>query len=264
MEVTATVAFPILSMQSLKIYKEHFSNLPGYFSEVSLVIWDSLLSHQRGCDVQGSLLEIGVFRGKSAAVLAIFTNENEDLALIDLSDNLQEAASNLDSFCSGTLRVIQARSDSVEASDWAKSEEPDFRWIHIDGEHTAKAVLSDLELSEQLLSDKGIICVDDFFSYQYPQITLATIDYLSAHADRLTLFLTGWNKAYLCRPEYAAENLLPYVRDNLVGDLQNRGFKKFTLYKTDYPDRYNCFGIGMIYPGRRLHGPDSEPDLIPI
>jgi hypothetical protein len=251
-------------MQTLSVFKEHFSTLPGYFSEVSLVIWDSLLSHQQRCGVRGSLLEIGVFKGKSAGALALFTRENEDLALIDLSDDLEEVASNLDSFCSGTVKAIQARSDAVEVSDWGKSEEPDYRWIHIDGEHTAKAVLSDLELAEQLLSDKGIICVDDFFSYQYPQITLATADFLSANAGRLTLFLTGWNKAYLCRPEYAAANLLPYVRDSLVGDLENRGYKKFTLYKTDYPDHYNCFGLGMIYPGRRLHGPDSDPDTIPI
>ena len=39
----------------------------------------------------------------------------------------------------------------------------DFRWIHIDGEHTAQAVSNDLAIAETLLSDRGILVLDDFF-----------------------------------------------------------------------------------------------------
>jgi hypothetical protein len=50
-------------------------------------------------------------------------------------------------------------------------------------------------------SPTGIICVDDFMSPRYPQITFTVCTFVELFCRELRMFLCGFNKAYLVRPE---------------------------------------------------------------
>lgn len=77
-----------------------------------------------------------------------------------------------------------------------------FRFFHIDGCHSGKNIYKDLSLVDNLVSSDGIVVVDDFFSFTYPQITESLYKYLQMNPYSFRIFCVGFNKAYLCRPEY--------------------------------------------------------------
>lgn len=135
-----------------------------------------------------------------------------------------------------------------------------FRWIHIDGEHTGHAVANDLTLANDLLSNEGLMCIDDFFNPAYPQISAATHMWLANHPFELELILCGDNKAYLSRPTYAYKYMEP-IRHQLSPELKTRGYTGFTLFKTPPTGDSNCWGIGSRRGDRDHCGPDADPDF---
>jgi hypothetical protein len=67
---------------------EKIDAIPGWFMFQSYCVWRALLDQQAG--TTGDLFEIGVWRGRSASVLASYRKGNEKLYLCDL--RLDEAA----------------------------------------------------------------------------------------------------------------------------------------------------------------------------
>src|SRR3954452_3184915 len=56
--------------------------IPGWFMFQSYCLWRALLDHQ--ATVAGDLFEIGVWRGRSASILAAYRKPDEKLYLCDL------------------------------------------------------------------------------------------------------------------------------------------------------------------------------------
>ena len=67
---------------------EKIDAIPGWFMFQSYCVWRALLDQQAG--TTGDLFEIGVWRGRSASVLANYRKGSEKLYLCDL--RLDEAA----------------------------------------------------------------------------------------------------------------------------------------------------------------------------
>src|SRR4051794_6026794 len=163
-----------------------FDNTPGWFYHESAGIWDTLLSYQEATNNIGNMLEIGVYQGKSAGMLALHRRGEESCVLVDVlplthvRHRIEQAVP--DAKC----EYLQEMSQFLLRHPFVREAARDFRWIHIDGEHSAQAVSNDLALAETLLSDRGIIVLDDFFSPCYPQITQALFRFLEANPGRLT------------------------------------------------------------------------------
>jgi hypothetical protein len=138
-----------------------------------------------------------------------------------------------------------------------------FRWIHIDGEHTGRAVTNDLEIARNFLSRDGIVCLDDFMSPAYPQITAATFAFLERHRDELTLFLAGFNKGYVCRTAQA-QAYLRFLQQKLFDELTRRNVDNVTVWKSTDPADMNCFGMTAKLLQVDVRGPDWAPDTISI
>ena len=137
-----------------------------------------------------------------------------------------------------------------------------FRWIHIDGEHSARAVINDLTIANSLLADGGIVCVDDYFNWLYPQVTEAVNRHVRENPDQFALFLCGYNKAYLARPHHV-HRWLEYCQGELAQDLESRGVEA-TLAKTTLPAEMNTFGMGPRFEGQAMRGPDWDQKCIRI
>ena len=232
--------------------------IPGWFFPRSSAIWDCLLSLQRDEAIAGNLLEIGVWRGKSALLTAMHARRDELCLFVDpvlhatTESLLQEST---DAEC----QFVREMSVALHRSPLLVSHARTFRWIHIDGEHSGTMVYEDLKIGCQLLSETGILVVDDFFNPIWPQITKAAFDFSARHDRELALFLCGDNKGYFCRPRHMSI-YMTYIRQQMFDDMQARGEGDISICKTTVPDDMNCFGIVNRFKDRDYVGPDWDID----
>lgn len=220
-------------------------SIDGMLLEVSAATWCTLLGWQHAtwswCGVgNANYLEIGTYKGKSASILAHFCEEyGNELTIVDpvIRD---EAISNLRGI-SSRVGFIEQRSEYLRFSDYHKENIRSLAFIHVDGMHTYSAVISDLTVCEELLSDYGILCLDDFHTDLYPQIPAATYRYLLSGISDLSIFSIGFNKAYLCR-NAAKLYYMQCVRDYMIYALEELGHK-VTIVKTDRNDDFDTYSF---------------------
>ena len=150
--------------------------VPGYMMPEAMAVWDTLLEFQETNKISGGILEIGVFLGKSAVLLGLHCKKDEPLVLVDLNDfGAKEAVRKLTGkdplYILADSHLVVQRPELVALAG-------KFRWIHVDGDHTSRGVRNDLDISNRLLGDDGVICVDDFFTASFPQVTRVTFEFL--------------------------------------------------------------------------------------
>jgi predicted O-methyltransferase YrrM len=242
-------------------FHQKFSSIPGFSHPESFGIWDFFLDLQREWRIGGDLMEIGVYYGKSAALMAMHTQKEEEIFLVDPSDAVHQARATVESIKREKVTVLTYKSSDPRVWNLATTRARTLRWIHIDGDHKAETVQNDILLAMTLLNDDGIICVDDFFNSRYPGLTYAVCIFLEQHRNELQMFLCGFNKAYLVRPTQLHRHLQA-VRNKLGTGLATRGFNNFTIYKTDLPGAINCFGIREQWEKYVYFGLDENPSLI--
>jgi len=236
-------------------------SIDGFMAETNVAVWDILLSFQTVQGVQGHLLEIGVYKGRSASVLCQHRRPDEELWLVDFSSFLEEARHNLALLHDGKARFLPCKSSDLWRQPEFSAHRRGFRWIHIDGEHTGQAVTNDLALAADLLSDEGLVCVDDFFNPAYPQISAAVFSWLAHRPFEFELVLCGENKAYLARPA-SAHRYFSMIRSDFATELGRRGIDHLTVFKTSPCGDFNGWGIQQRRDHRNYYGLDSNPDQI--
>lgn len=236
--------------------------VPGFLTSQNAALWDSLLSYQAEQYILGNMLEIGVYKGRSALMSSLHLREKEKFFLIDGTPFIEEAETHLNPILGDRAYYIQKMSYDLEI-DFFKDIRQKCRWIHIDGEHTGRAVINDLEFCEQMLSDNGILILDDFFNPMYPQLTEAAFRFLHNNKFKLSMFLCGWNKAYLARPMFAVK-YRDFIRQHLASELHRRNLHDFMIAKTSTLDESTSFGIFYRFTDRDYYGLDSEPDYLPV
>jgi len=230
------------------LYCENAAHIDGWFTDQAAALWDCLLSYQDANSIRGNLLEIGVHKGKSALLSAMHTRCDEEQFLIDVAP-LNDATDLIRRVCPDTkLRTFEQPSRLMRRLPFFSEMASSFRWIHIDGGHTAQDVTTDLEIAHQLLADDGVVSLDDFFSFPFPQVTAATFSFMAAHPHTFALVLGGFAKGYLCRP-LMVKQYLTYIKDCLPADMSVRGHERFTLWKTTLPSDMNTFGITDRFEG---------------
>lgn len=236
----------------------------GWFGKESSAIWDILLEFQSKNNISGNIGEIGVWHGKSALLGAMHQKADEGLLLIDprpmveAKNLLGKAHPNTKCF------FFESISSHFRRSELYSKGASSFRWFHIDGEHSSQSVFLDLEIANFLLSEDGIISVDDFFFAAYPQVTEAVFSFLKTNHSRLKLILTGFNKGYLCRP-IAARKYLEFIKADFHKEMTSRDCSNITIWKSTSPDDSNSFGITNRYLDFDYRGPDwGDQSLINI
>jgi hypothetical protein len=143
------------------------------------------------------VLEIGVYRGGW---------------LISLAENLPEmTAVGIDPYPENELIRQAFLEDLVKRglspriflySSWENllvDSQNHFRFdlIHIDGVHDESNVKADLVQAAELISEDGVIVVDDIFYHSYPGVTSATFQFILERD--FSPFLFTQKKLYLCK-----------------------------------------------------------------
>lgn len=203
-----------------------------------------------------------MLKGKSAALLAVRSDPSETVVLVDPA--LRREATDLVAEAHPVNNVLlRAKSQDIADNEEILAMHGRCRWIHIDGEHSGRAVRNDLAIAARLVAPDGIICLDDFFAPAYPQITESAFRFLDERKDDFRLFLTGFRKGYVCRRS-AAPDYLRFVMERLPTECRRRGFTDFTLCKTTDPADMNCFGQTPRRNDADFKGPDMDPGRIEI
>jgi hypothetical protein len=166
-----------------------FYDVPGWFYNADLVLFDWFLNHQRRLGQRGDLLEMGAYLGRSAVMLRSYLREDETFTVCDLfgseaptERNEQENGGSYSSltrrafeanylaFHDELPRVLQAPTSVVPD----EVEDSSCRFVHVDASHMYEHVYPDIAAARGTLADDGIVVLDDYRSEHTPGVACAT------------------------------------------------------------------------------------------
>jgi hypothetical protein len=234
--------------------------IPGWFGIHSYALWRSLLDFQDARHVRGDLFEIGVWRGRSAAVLAAYCRDGETFYMCDLAVDEPALRATFEGVGAAgrSLIALSGPSSALPGRLDLRALHQKVRWMHIDGEHTGPAVYAELELAHQIVRPDGLVVIDDFFSPRYPANTVEAVRYLEKNPFHFRLFAVAFNKGYFCRPERLA-TYMDFAAGGLSDALLGYGCKT-TLFKTTGAFDTDAIGItGFVDEAGTIAGPDTDP-----
>lgn len=243
---------------TLKNFLRDYADVPGYFAEEAMFDWDFFFRQQQASGIGGHFLEIGVYEGKSAVLGASYMRPDEQCFFNDIH-SMEGCAGRISRFRPDNNTYIQAKSSELWHDPRIIALKRTFRWIHVDADHTGYATFQDLLLAAELVADRGIICVDDFFHFRYPQITAAVYRFLFDHSFEFIMVYCGRNKCYICRSDTHRfyEELL---RRHYLADSEAAGMNLHVqLNKTSYVHDFGCLSTSPKISANRFVGPDSAP-----
>ena len=246
----------------------HYFQCEGWYNIQDVMACDVLLDMQRRWQIKGHLLEIGVYKGKSAAHWSLYARPDETLTLIDFSlDETIQARVGVAHPHNNCLK--RQWTQDISRDDPLFQQSGQYRWLHIDGGHTGEDVTRDINLVKDLASPDALIVIDDFFSPRYPQITWAILGWLQGNAAEFKPLLLTQQKLFICRAP-AAPRYLRFIKDELATAMEQRGADVFSIFKTTRPEDLNVFSLGFFsawtrtpVSGRYI-GPDDNPSSIEI
>ena len=170
--------------------------IDGWFYMEDAILFETISIMQAKSRINGDLLEIGAYHGKSAAFLGFLLRAKEQLVVCDLFETPGATAENKmekedwyptldrETFERRYLhvhahlpRILTCKSSRVKhVGNLSRT----FRFIHIDGSHLYQIVKQDLHTSSELLKRGGIVAIDDYRSAHTPGVAAATWEAVSA------------------------------------------------------------------------------------
>jgi hypothetical protein len=206
---------------ALERYRARVEDWPGWFTRTDRDLFGLVDVVQQRAGLDGKLLEIGVYLGKSAALLGCF-RRGEELVVCDVFDDVcPDAAENrremYDQYASLTRTEFERRYRDVHgelptviaalSSALAEAQLPRaFRFAHIDGSHSYPVVRDDIRLVRDLLVRGGIVALDDWRTAHTPGVHAAI--WGAVHQDGLVPLVVSDAKMYATfsplRPEAVA------------------------------------------------------------
>jgi Methyltransferase domain len=197
-------AFPLAGLE----------DVPGFLTAGAATLLDRLAQHQSAVGIQGDIVEIGVFYGRSALVLGAALEEGERLMAVD---SFEIGADDVPGWSfppsgrpeealrrewrrrvggPGSLQVLRTDSSALRPGDLPA----DSRIVHVDGGHGYGQVMHDAALAEAAIGPRGVVVFDDLLLPEWPDVTVAVIDHLRSRRPVLVPFLVAEHKGFCCRP----------------------------------------------------------------
>jgi len=192
--------------------RKTYRDIPGWFRHIDVLLFRAFLQNSKE---PGDLVEIGVFKGKSAVVIGEHVRPGEkfvaidifgDLSLLSESDADRDNASEnkryyprltLDAFTENYLSIHDELPVVVQApsTDIVKHVDPGTaRFIHVDASHLYAGVAADCRSAKLLLRPGGVVAFDDWRNQKCPGVAAAIWE--SVVKDGLIPVATTTNKLY--------------------------------------------------------------------
>jgi Methyltransferase domain len=178
-----------LRSSRLSDYLDVLDSIEGWFYREDILLFEKINELQELNHVNGDLLEIGAYHGKSAILLGYFQQQGEQLVVCDLFEipgqTLENRAENEFWYSKLTRNVFETNylrfhrqlpvmltcpsTKLLKVGRRSKT----FRFIHIDGSHLYPIVRQDIQTAKTLLKDRGIVAFDDYRSIHTPGVAAA-------------------------------------------------------------------------------------------
>jgi len=182
-------------------YKEEICKLKGWLEPRAINLFEHLgIVHARN-NINGDILEIGTYHGKSTCALGQLLVDKEVLHAVDTFVGynrkeffLDDFKSNWNRFVTRNIEIHKCKSDELDFEESKK-----FRIIHIDGDHSFECTFKDLILANRHLEKTGVIIIDDFLNQDWLGVNQALNRFLTDY--EYCVFALGYNKTLICRTE---------------------------------------------------------------
>lgn len=211
-------------------------SVEGMLSPFSMAVMDSVLAFQAERGVKGDMVELGVYRGKSAAILARRISAGEQLHLYDIADYFDREALRK---TGAPMTFNIANTADLSRRDFRRCKD-NVRFCHIDASHMLEPTMHEMALADYMLAADGILCLDDFTNLNYSQILAATFKYLFTRRTNLTMFMVTDEKAYLCRRSQLPAHA-DFVLKSIIPNMATRGIPGTCIARTDDTPSYGAF-----------------------
>lgn len=90
-----------------------------------------------------------------------------------------------------------------------------MRFISIDGGHTTEHTVNDLIISQEIISNQGVVILDDILNYHWVGVIEGALKYLNA-SPTLVPFAIGMNKLFLCKLSFHEFYLSAFLKSKLA------------------------------------------------
>jgi len=162
-------------------------DIPGWFYWADQHLFDVLLGAQANSPL-GTLVELGVFKGKSAVLIGRYVRPGERFVVCDLfgapADDPQNLRENNGSYRNLTRSTFErnylALHDELpeiiqDLSSSVVDHVPDgtARFVHVDASHLYEHVCGDIRAAQRMLRPDGIVVFDDYRSEHTPGVAAA-------------------------------------------------------------------------------------------
>lgn len=217
---------------ALRTYLEGgFHQVEGWCSDLLF----ETVSSFAGLDINrhGGCAEIGVHHGKLFILLNQVIDASHTSWAIDVFDHQHL---NIDNSGAGSLAAFRANLERYDVHQGRNvvavagdSTDPalglesriglgSLRFMSIDGGHTVQHTMSDLHLASRLISNEGVVILDDILNHHWLGVIEGAVRYLSTYPT-LVPFAIGHNKLYLCKMSYHERYLTEMTRSRLFTKL---------------------------------------------
>lgn len=182
--------------------------IPGWFQRMDMEVFHLLLGHTERALGGGDLAELGVFLGKSAALIGWGQQPGETFTVIDLFEQgateegnqaeneeqyaeLSQAAFEQQYLTVHDALPVVVRGPSASILDHAAR--GTHRFVHVDASHLYEHVVQDIEAARLLLKPGGVVVFDDYRAPHTPGVAAAV---WQATTRDLRPFAVTRNKLY--------------------------------------------------------------------
>jgi hypothetical protein len=200
---------------SLNAYLKHGHRLvKGWLMPGAAQAIVRLSQEQRSAHLSGPVAEFGVHHGKLFILLYLLGSENELAVAIDLFSQQhlnvdRSGAGDLERFKrnlhrhADTQRLVVHEGDSTQltAENLLQLGRGPFRFISIDGGHSAEITAHDLATAEGALAEGGIVILDDCFNEEWPGVSDGVHQYFS-ESRSIVPFGIGAGKTFFSHPAF--------------------------------------------------------------
>jgi hypothetical protein len=241
------------------------SDVEGWLDVSAAIFTAELLNFQHVSNISGGILEFGVHKGCFLSLLRGGCDLTEKVVGVDafferlgvpLSLEWREHAKNVikDNVSSiwgdaDNVELVAGLTESISAQELLKFSPGGFRFISIDAGHDAENVFGDLCLAEKVLSEDGVMALDDIFNPLTPGVPEGFFRWSlgAAGNQRFRVISYCGNKAYVTSIA-AHEKYIKFARDLLknikYGEVFSAGIE---LSKRNDENGFNAMLIGGDY-----------------